>query len=142
MSMTVFWLIAFVIFAVCEGLTVGLVSIWFAIGALGGMAAAAFGAGLWIQIGVFLAVSALSLLLFKPISKKMFQNKVSPTNADRVLGESAVVTETVDNSQARGQVRVDGQIWSARSAHDLVIPAGTAVRVLRIEGVKVIVETL
>ena len=57
------------------------------------------------------------------------------------LGETALVTETVDNQQAKGQVRVDGQIWSARSAHDVVIPVGTEVRVLRIEGVKVIVET-
>ena len=141
MSMTVFWLIAFIVFAVGEGLTVGLVSIWFAIGALGGMATAALGGGLWIQIAVFLALSALSLLLFKPLSKKMFQNKVSHTNADRVLGETALVTETVDNALAKGQVRVDGQIWSARSAHDVVIPEGTEVRVLRIEGVKVIVET-
>ena len=142
MTMTVFWLIAFIVFAVGEAVTVGLVSIWFAIGSLGGMAAAALGGGLWVQIAVFLALSAISLLLFKPLSKKMFQNKVSRTNADRVLGESALVTETVDNNQATGQVRVDGQIWSARSAHDVVIPAGTEVRVLRIEGVKVIVETL
>ena len=141
MSMTVFWLIAFVVFAVGEGLTVGLVSVWFAIGSLGGMAAAALGGGLLVQIGVFLGLSAISLLLFKPLSKKMFQNKVARTNADRVLGETALVTETVDNAQAQGQVRVDGQIWSARSAHDVVIPEGTQVRVLRIEGVKVIVES-
>lgn len=141
MSMTVFWLIAFIVFAVGEGLTVGLVSVWFAIGSLGGMAAAALGAGLWIQIAVFLGLSALSLLLFKPLSKKMFQNKVARTNADRVLGENALVTETVDNALAKGQVRVDGQIWSARSAYDVVIPEGTEVRVLRIEGVKVIVES-
>lgn len=141
MSMTVFWLVAFIVFAVGEGLTVGLVSIWFAIGALGGMAAAALDGDLWVQIAVFLALSALSLLLFKPLSKKMFPNKMARTNADRVLGESALVTETVDNTLAKGQVRVDGQIWSARSAHDVVIPQGTEVRVLRIEGVKVIVES-
>ena len=140
MSMTVFWLIAFIVFAVGEGLTVGLVSVWFAIGSLGGLATAALGGGLWLQIAVFLGLSALSLLLFKPLSKKMFLNKVARTNADRVLGENALVTETVDNALAKGQVRVDGQIWSARSAHDVVIPVGTEVRVLRIEGVKVIVE--
>ena len=142
MTMTVFWLIAFIVFAVGEAITVGLVSIWFAIGSLGGMAAAALGGGLWVQIAVFLGLSAISLLLFKPLSKKMFQNKVARTNADRVLGENALVTETVDNNLATGQVRVDGQIWSARSSHDVVIPVGTEVRVLRIEGVKVIVETI
>lgn len=142
MKMTIFWLIAFVIFAVGEGMTVGLVSIWFAIGALGGMVTAALGGQLWVQIGVFLMVSALCLLFFKPLSKKLFQNRVSRTNADRVIGETAVVTQAIDNDRAEGQVRVDGQIWTARSAHGVVIPADTQVRVLRIEGVKVIVESV
>ena len=140
-NMPAVWLVLMIILLVIEGVVPGLVSIWFAIGALGGMATAALGGDLWVQIAVFLALSALSLLLFKPLSKKMFLNKVSRTNADRVLGENALVTETVDNALAKGQVRVDGQIWSARSAHDVVIPEGTEVRVLRIEGVKVIVET-
>ena len=66
---------------------------------------------------------------------------MSATNADRVIGSTALVTETIDNAQAQGQVKVNGQVWSARSAQDIVIPAGTDVRVLRIEGVKVMVET-
>jgi len=140
--MTIFWLAAFIVFAVGEGVTVGLVSIWFAVGALGGMAAAALGARLWLQIVVFLGLSALSLLLFKPLSTKLIKPKLSHTNADRVIGESAVVTETIDNEQAKGQVRVDGQIWTARSAHSVVIPAGAQVRVLSIQGVKVMVETV
>ena len=142
MGTTVFWLAAFVVFAVGEGVTVGLVSIWFAVGALGGLATAALGGGLWLQIVVFLGLSAVTLLLFKPLSSKLLKPKVSHTNADRVIGETAVVTETIDNEQAKGQVRVDGQIWTARSAHGVVIPTDTQVRVLSIEGVKVIVETL
>ena len=57
-----------------------------------------------------------------------------------MIGAAALVTETIDNTQAQGQVKVKGQIWSARSAQDIVIPAGRDVKVLRIEGVKVIVE--
>lgn len=140
--MSVFWLVAFVLFAVGEALTVGLVSIWFAIGALGGLLTVALGGGLWLQIGVFLALSALALLLFKPLSNKVLKPKISHTNADRVLGENALVTETIDNAQAKGQVKVDGQTWTARSAYDVVIPAGSEVKVLRIEGVKVVVETV
>lgn len=139
--MTIFWLAAFIVFAIGEAVTVGLVSVWFAVGALAGLFAAALGAGLWLQIAVFLGVSALALALFKPLSGKFLKPKLSATNADRVIGASALVTETIDNTQAQGQVKVKGQVWSARSEQDIVIPAGRNVRVLRIEGVKVIVES-
>lgn len=140
--MTIFWLAAFIVFAIGEAVTVGLVSIWFAVGALAAMFSAAFGAGLWLQIAVFLGASALALALFKPLSSKFLKPKTSATNADRVIGSSALVTETIDNTQAVGQVKVNGQIWTARSARDVVIPVGADVKVLRIEGVKVIVETV
>ena len=140
--MTIFWLAAFIVFAIGEAVTVGLVSVWFAVGALAGLFAAALGAGLWLQIAVFLGVSALALALFKPLSSKFLKPRLSATNADRVIGAHALVTEAIDNAQARGQVKVNGQIWSARSAQDVVIPEGRDVKVLRIEGVKVIVETV
>ncbi len=139
--MTIFWLAAFIVFAIGEAVTVGLVSVWFAVGALAGLFATALGAGLWLQITVFLGVSALALALFKPLSSKLLKTKASATNADRVIGASALVTQSIDNTQAQGQVKVNGQVWSARSAQNVVIPAGTDVKVLRIEGVKVIVET-
>lgn len=139
--MTIFWLAAFIVFAIGEAVTVGLVSVWFAVGALAALFATALGAGLWLQITVFLGMSALALALFKPLSSKFLKPRVSATNADRVIGSAALVTETIDNTQAKGQVKVNGQVWSARSAQDIVIPAGTDVKVLRIEGVKVIVET-
>ena len=139
--MTIFWLAAFIVFAIGEAVTVGLVSVWFAVGALARMFATALGAGLWLQITVFLGVSALALALFKPLSSKLLKTKASATNADRVIGASALVTQSIDNTQAQGQVKVNGQVWSARSAQNVIIPAGTDVKVLRIEGVKVIVET-
>ena len=141
MNMMIFWLIAFILFVVGEAVTVGLVSIWFAVGALGALAAAALGGGLWLQIAVFLILSALSLMLLKPLSRKwMAGHKAARTNADRVIGETALVTEDIDNTMATGQVQVDGQIWTARSAHGVVIPAGSRVKVLSIQGVKVMVE--
>ena len=140
--MSIFWLVAFIAFAVGEALTVGLVSIWFAIGALGGLAFAALGGGLWLQISVFVGLSALALALFKPLSSKLLKPKISDTNADRVIGASALVTQTIDNTQAVGQVKVDGQVWSARSAYDVVIPEGSEVRVRSIQGVKLLVEKL
>lgn len=139
--MTIFWLAAFIVFSIGEAVTVGLVSVWFAVGALGGLFAAALGAGLWLQIVVFLGVSALAVALFKPLSSKLLKPKLSATNADRVIGSAALVTQTIDNTQAQGQVKVNGQVWSARSNQDVVIPVGRDVKILRIEGVKVIVET-
>ena len=124
-----------------EAVTVGLVSIWFAVGSLGALLTAALGGGLWLQIVIFLLLSALSLMLLKPLSRKwMAGHKAARTNADRVIGETALVTEDIDNTMATGQVQVDGQIWTARSAHGVVIPAGSRVKVLSIQGVKVMVE--
>ena len=141
MNMMIFWLIAFILFVVGEAVTVGLVAIWFAVGALGALAAAALGGGLWLQIVIFLLLSALSLMLLKPLSRRwMAGHKAARTNADRVIGETALVTEDIDNTMATGQVQVDGQIWTARSAHGVVIPAGSRVKVLSIQGVKVMVE--
>lgn len=141
MNMTIFWLIAFILFVVGEAVTVGLVSIWFAVGSLGALLTAALGGGLWLQIVIFLLLSALSLMLLKPLSRKwMAGHKAARTNADRVIGETALVTEDIDNTMATGQVQVDGQIWTARSAHGVVIPAGSRVKVLSIQGVKVMVE--
>ena len=136
------WLIALVVLVVGEGITVGLTFIWFAVGALGGLIAAVLGAPIWVQIVVFLVLSGLSLALIRPFAARFLRTSRTATNADRVIGQTAVVTQTIDNVEGKGQVNVSGQIWSARSEHDVVIPSGAEVRVLRIEGVKLFVEAL
>ena len=137
---TVLWLIALIVFAVGEAITVGLTSVWFAVGALGALIAAGFGAALWLQVVVFLALSGVTLLLVRPLARKYFIPRRVATNADRILGQEGIVTEDIDNLEAKGQVKVSGTVWSARSQRDEVpIPAGTRVRILRIEGVKVFV---
>ena len=139
---TVLWLIALIVFAVGEAITVGLTSVWFAVGALGALIAAGFGAALWLQVVVFLALSGVTLLLVRPLAKKFLTPRYQATNADRVIGKTAIVIQDIDNIEGKGQVNISGQIWSARSQQAVVIPAGTEVKVLRIEGVKVFVETL
>ena len=140
--MTAFWLIAFIALVAGEAATVGLVCIWFAAGAVGGFLVAVLGGQFWFQLVVFTAVSALTLALLRPAASRFVRPRRSPTNADRVVNQSALVTETVDNEAGTGQVNVLGQIWSARSQLGVVIPAGTQVKVQRIEGVRVFVETL
>ncbi len=140
MAMKLIWAGLLIAFAIGEGVTVGLTSIWFAAGSLAALICALLGGPLWLQIALFIVISALCLLAIRPVAHKYLNSKVEPTNADRILGTEAVVTEDINNIQATGAVRISGIVWSARSEHDTPIPAGTLVRVLRIEGVKVYVE--
>jgi len=139
MSMSLFWLIAMVLFGVLEAVTVGLTYIWFALGALGALAAAAASAPVIVQIVVFLGVSFLTLLLVRPLAQRFVNDRKVATNADRVIGREAVVTEDIDNIQGKGRVSISGADWTAKTEDDRPIPAGSKVQVLRIEGVKVIV---
>ena len=134
MGFKVFWLAAFIALCVGEAATVGLVCIWFAAGALGAFLTAMLGGPFWLQLIVFAAVSALALALLRPAVSRRVKLRRSPTNA--------LVTETVDNGSGTGLVSVLGQTWTARSELGVVIPAGTQVKVRRIEGVKVFVETV
>lgn len=134
------WLLTAIVLVAGEALTAGLTFIWFAVGALGGLIVALLGGPIWLQVVVFLALSALALALVRPVAAKLMQSGRVATNADRVIGKTAIVTQTIDNLAGKGQVSVAGQIWTARSEQGVTIPEGTEVTVLRIEGVKVFVE--
>ena len=111
-SMAAFWLIAMVALLVVEALVPGLVSIWFAFGALGAFVSAMLHAPLWLQIVWFLVLSILSLCLTRPLAKKYVNSKVQPTNADMVIGRDCVVTEEINNLMAAGAVSVAGKVWT------------------------------
>ena len=138
--MEIIWLALLIVFAITEGVTVALVSIWFMGGALAALIAALCGAELWVQVVLFFTVSILLLLCLRPLSKRLIKQKKVATNADSNIGKEAVVTERIDNLQGSGAVRISGVEWSARSADGSEIEKGAVVRVLRIEGVKVCVE--
>ena len=138
----IIWLVLLLLFAASEAVTVGLTSIWFAAGALIALIAALLGGAMWIQLTLFLAVSLLCLLAVRPLAKRHLNDKVVPTNADRIIGAEAQVTEDIDNIHGKGAVIIRGMTWSARSQDGGPISAGTMVRVLRIEGVKVFVEPI
>lgn len=135
------WLGLLLLFCAVEAATVGLTSIWFAAGSLAALIAALAGGPLWLQIVLFFVVSLLCLIAVRPLARRYLNTRVQPTNADRILGAQARVEEDIDNLQGRGAVRVGGVTWSARSETGAPIPAGALVRVLRIEGVKVYVES-
>ena len=138
-NMIVVWGVATAAFIVIELISFGITSIWFAIGGLCALIAAALGAPLWLQIGWFVLISVVTLLLTRPLVKKYINSRAQPTNADRVIGTEAVVKEEIDNLAETGAVLADGKVWSARSAGGEKLPAGTRVTIREIRGVKLIV---
>ena len=138
--MTIFWLAAFIVFAAGEAVTVGLVSVWFAAGALVALLGTFFTSNIWIQIFLFLLVSCVTMAVLRPLARKYVLPTVVPTNADRVIGREAVVTEAIDNLNGKGVVVVFGVAWTARSEDGAPIPEAATVVVKRIEGVKLFVE--
>ena len=133
----IFWLILSVIFLIVEASTVGIVSAWFAAGALCAMGAALLEWELWIQIAVFAVVSVLLLLSLRPILRKYFTPRLTRTNVDAVIGTQGLVMETVDNLEGTGRIKLGGMEWSARSTNGQKLPVGTLAKVDKIEGVKV-----
>ena len=138
--MIIFWAAAIVAFVVIELATVGLASIWFALGALCALIAALLNAPLWMQIVWFAVISAAALVLTRPLVKKYINSRTYATNADRVIGSRAVVKERIDALAATGAVLADGKMWTARTADGSVLEPGAIVTVREINGVKLIVE--
>ena len=134
------WLGLMVVFLITEAVcAIHLVSIWFAAGAFVAMIAAALGAKLWLQVTLFLLVSGALLALLWPMVKKFLRPNLKKTNLDSIIGTSGLVTVTVDNLGATGQVKLNGMEWTARSTSGKIIDPNTEVKVDRIEGVKVFV---
>lgn len=138
--MEVFVWIAVMIAAIAvEAATAQLVSIWFAGGGLIGLIAHFLHAPFWVQVIAAAVATLILLLATRPLVRRFLRGKETRTNADRVVGRTAVVTEPIDNVLAKGRVSVLGNDWTARSLDGGTIPAGTQVRVERIEGVKLLV---
>lgn len=137
---TTIWIAAIIIFGVAEAATAGLTSIWFVLGGVAGLIAAVCGGPIWLQVVLFFAVSIAALAFTRPLVAKWMKKDIKPTNADMVLGGTARVTERIDNALPSGAVYIDGKTWTARSADGSVIEPDAAVRILRMEGVKLIVQ--
>ena len=135
----ILWLGAFVVFLAIETGTLGLVSIWFAAGALVALVIAWLGGIFWIQVLAFLVVSCVTLACLRPLVRKYIEPKLVATNADSLIGTVAYLSGDVDNIKGCGEVTLGGVPWCARSTSGEPIPAGTLVRIDRIEGVRLYV---
>lgn len=135
--MTSTWTIIFLILLFVELITINLVSIWFAIGALFSAIVSIFTDSVLIQFLTFLLVSIVTLIITKPVVKKINKKKFTSTNLDRVIGQQGVVTKRI-SKDSYGLVKVLGSIWTATS--DDFIDVGSRVIVQKIDGVKLIVK--
>ena len=129
------WLAVIIISVAVEAFTLTLCGIWFAAGGVAALIAASLSVGLMGQWIVFIVFSALLLILVRPLCRRQ-----QATNADRIIGQTAVVTEPIDNVLETGAVKINGKIWTARSTTDAQIAIGTRVTVVEIRGVKAIVK--
>lgn len=140
LNMTYLWMIVIVLLLLIEFATSALTTIWFAGGALIAILCSVFGGPVWLQVVLFIAGSAILLLLTRPVAVKILHKGSVATNADSLIGHDAVVTEKIDNLRGTGAVRINGQEWTARNIDsDETIEKDEVVMVLMIEGVKLLV---
>ena len=125
---------------VIEACTLDLTSIWFAVGAIAALIVMLLGGGLIPQLLAFAVAAAILLILVRPMTRRLLRPKGARTNADRIIGEPAIVVEEIDNVRGTGAVKIFGQVWSAQSLDQSVIPSGETVRIRSISGVKTMVE--
>lgn len=139
----IFWLILMIVCLVLEAISINMTTIWFAAGSLAALLLDMAGAAVWIQVVVMISVSLALLLLFLKWIKPRFvkgKQSVVATNADRMIGEDALVVESIDPVAGVGLVRSLGQVWSAVSLDGQSIEQGTPVKIVEIRGVKAVVR--
>ncbi len=134
------WIGLIVIFVIVEAATVQLVTVWFAVGGIAGLIAYAFGLEIWMQILIFAVVSAVALAVTRPFVKRFTKGRKQPTNADRYIGQEAIVTEPISNELSKGAVRIGGLEWTARTVDNSEVDKGERVTVEAIEGAKLLVK--
>lgn len=136
------WAVLFIILIAIELATLGLTTIWFAIGALTSIIAAMFGAGIGIQIGLFLAVSILTLLLTRPLAVRYFSKNAIKTNVEEYIGKTAIISKCSTEKDAMAKASFNGETWLACSEDGSLLEEDDKVEIVGINGIKLIVKKL
>ncbi|MGI6108394.1 MAG: NfeD family protein [Eubacteriaceae bacterium] len=138
--MNTLWIVLTIVFALAELLTPGaLISIWFAIGAGAAWIGSYAGLSFAWQIALFIIVSVVFLFLTRPLADRLQKKLPEKLNADRYIGRTGTVETGIDNETGTGSVRISGKIWNARSDNGKTIAGGTQIKVIRLEGNKLVV---
>lgn len=134
-----FWLIASGIFFVIEIITIGFLFFWLGVSALIAMISSFFISNIVIQTTIFVIASAILILATRPLVNKFFNSDSIKTNVEAIVGKTGVVTKNIKPINSTGQIKVDGETWSAVSEDEIDIEKGTQIVVKDIKGVKAIV---
>ncbi len=135
------WLILAGLFIIGEMITIGFLVFWLAIGSLLAMVISLFAPdALILQTAVFVISSSLLILFTKPLVDKYITKKTIPTNVNTLIGKKAKVIVDINSLDCTGQVKVDGEIWSAKTNSEEIISKGSEVEILEIDGVKLLVQ--
>lgn len=134
------WLIIAILFFILEMMGPGFLLFWVGVGALIAMVVSIFIDNLTIQIAIFTISSTALLFCTRPFVKKFTKSDTTTTNANSIIGKKGIVVKEINSLKGTGQIKVDGEIWSAKCSGEGIIKEGSEITVLRINGVKAIVE--
>lgn len=140
--MLILWICLSIFFFIIEVATTQIVTIWFAVGAVGAIFANVLNANFVLQVVVFAVISLIAILIARPYFKKFTKTQIQPTNADMYIGKEAIVIEKIDNTLGTGQVKVKGSLWTAKSIDGSVIEKDSTVYIDAISGVKLVVKKI
>lgn len=141
--MWIFWLIAAGIFFIIEMATIGFLVFWLGIGSLLAMVTSFITDSILIQVIVFVITSTLLLIFTRPLVNKFIKvPKEVKTNAYSIIGKKGIVVRAINNTEGDGQIKVDGEVWSAKSNIDEIIPKDTEIEIVDIDGVKAVVQKI
>lgn len=141
MYMWQIWLIISGLFFIGEIITVGFLVLWLSIGSLVAMVVSIFAPdAIILQTSIFVISSALLILFTKPLVDKYITRKTVPTNVNTLIGKKAIVLTSINSLEATGQVKVNGEVWSAKAETEEIIEKGTEVEILQVDGVKLLVK--
>lgn len=132
----IFWVVIFLTAVIVETITVRLISIWFAVGALGACVTVLLDAPFWLQVVVFFLCSFVLLLLTRPLTKSFTSHKHRITDTGSIIGQTGIVTEPID-CKVKGRVEIDGLDWTARSWDGTALTTGEKVTVYSVHGFEV-----
>lgn len=141
--MWVFWLIAAGIFFIIEMATIGFLVFWLGIGSLLAMVTSFFIDNIIVQFAVFLVTSSILIIFTRPLVNKFVKvPKEIKTNAYSIIGKKGIVTSKINNIEGNGQIKIDGEVWSAKSLDEEDIEKNTEVEIVEIDGVKAVVRKI
>lgn len=129
------WLIVFIILLVIEIISVSLISIWFCVGALAAMICSVLGFDLYVQLGVFAAVSLICVILTRPLARRLHKKDIKPTNVNAFVGRRVLVYSAINNIENIGEIKINDIIWKAKSSDGSIIEKGKLVVIDEIKGV-------